>query len=291
MLIAFPYNSSSAFFAPGVLMADARAGRVTHCASAKIQGVFMTKQQKSRLIALKRIQVFLDENHVAAGTVNNSRSRAALDALIPVLGGHAADQHSATVAAKSKTEIKAGLRRDLRVHHMQPVASIAKAKLAGVTDTALMAKLAYPDGDFDDEALVAAGHSMAEAASNYRQVFVDEQLPGDFVEQLQAAAEALGKATADRDSSLLKLRAATGELGAQFSRASDVVRVLNSLVVKQLAGQEGKDGLLLAWKSAKRVHRGNAPVQVTDAPVAPIAPVPPAPQTVTAPEVPVAKAA
>ena len=205
--------------------------------------------QKSRLEAAQRIQWFMDHNSKALGAVNQSRTRAALDALVPVLEAHAKDQHTAEVEARSKTEVKAQLRGDLRVHHMQQIAAIARSRLAGIADTPLMAKLQYPLRSLDDKGLVAAGQSMAEAAVQYKQVFLDEQLPADFIEQLQAATEAVRVSTADRDGSQLKLRAATSGVAVQLQQASHVVRVLNTLVVRQL---KGNIELLSAWKMAKR---------------------------------------
>ena len=228
--------------------------------------------QKSRLETAQRIQWFLDHNRPALGAVNQSRTRAALDALVPVLEAHAKDQHTAEVEAQSKTEVKAHLRDDLRVHHMQQIAAIARSRLAGIADTPLMAKLQYPLRSLDDKGLVAAGQSMAEAAVPYRQVFLDEQLPADFIEQLQAATEAVRVATADRDGSQLKLRAATSGVAVQLQQASHVVRVLHTLVVRQL---KGNIELLSAWNMAKRnrakpgvsraTQRVQPPVQSTPA--------------------------
>lgn len=235
--------------------------------------------QKSRLESLQRIQAFADHNAAALGPVNNSRTRRALDAIVPVLERHAADQHNAAVEAKSRTEIKQELRHDLRVHHMQPIAAIAKARLNGVADTPLMAKLQLPSGKLDDKALVAAGHSMVDAAQQYVQVFVDEQLPSTFIDELLTATNALGKATADRDNSQVRVRVATAGLEKQFGRARDIVHVLNALVVKQLKGQ---DELIAGWKSAKRVRQKTGATRGTGA-VTPVTPISAAPSATGAP--------
>jgi hypothetical protein len=246
----------------------------------------MDKPQTARLTALRRIQRFLDDNPAAAGAVNQSRSRRALDAVVRAVEAHAVAQHSANVAAQSKTEIKSELRRDLRVHHMLAIATIARAKLNGVADTPLMTKFTYPKRDVDDTALIAAGEAMAGAAGSYRQLFIDEQLPGNFIEQLQAATEAVQAAAVDRDSSQLRGRAATAGLAMQLVRAKEIVRVLNALVIKQL---KGRDALLAVWKSAKRVHHRPGPVRVSDTPDATVAPV--APLAIVAPVAPLASAA
>lgn len=227
----------------------------------------MHSPQKSRLERLHRIQWFMNHNAKALGAVNKSRTRAALDAIVPVLEGHAKDQHSAEVEAQAKTEIKAALREDLRVHHMQQVSTIARSKLAGVADTPLMTKFQYPRASADDVSLVAAGQSMAEAAQQYKQVFLDEQLPDDFIEQLQAATEAVRTATSERDGSHLQLREATEGVTVELQRASHVVRVLNTLVVRQL---KNDPELLSAWNMAKRIRAKGSARSVQGVPVPPV---------------------
>ena len=230
----------------------------------------MQFSQKSRLETLQRIQWFMDHNQSALGAVNQSRSRAALDALVPVLEAHAKAQHTAEVEAQSRTEIKSQLRNDLRVHHMQQIAAIARSQLAGVASAPLMAKLQYPPRHLDDKGLVSAGQSMAEAALQYKQVFLDEKLPSDFLEQLQAATEAVRSATADRDGSQLNLRAATQGVTVQLQQASHVTRVLHTLVLKRL---KGNAELLSAWQMAKR-HRAKPGMARTPATTGRPAPTP-----------------
>jgi hypothetical protein len=205
--------------------------------------------QKSRLETLRQILWFLDRYADSLGAVVHSRASAALKSLVPTLEAHAKDQHSADVEAKSKTEIKDELRTDLRVHHMQQIAAIARSRLAGVAQAPVMLKLQYPRENTGDVSLVAAGQSMAEAAQQYEQVFLDEQLPADFIQQLQAATEAVRVATTDRRGSQLRLRAATKGVTVQLQQASHLVRVLNSLVVRQL---KRNPELLAAWNMAIR---------------------------------------
>jgi hypothetical protein len=205
--------------------------------------------QKARLESLLLVQWFLDKNSADLATVNKSRARAALNELVPVLEAHATDQHIAEIEAQSRTVIKSELREDLRLHHMQQVAAIGRARLAGVADSDLLLKLQYPPQSIDDGALITAGRGMAQAAQQYKQVFLNEQLPTDFIEQLQAATEAVRVATTERKGSLTRLRGATRGVTVQLQRASHILHVLNSLVVRDL---KGKPELLAAWKMAKR---------------------------------------
>jgi hypothetical protein len=208
--------------------------------------------QKSRLETLRQILWFLDQYAENLGAVVQSKVSTALRTLVPTLEAHAKDQHNAELEAQSKTEIKAELRNDLRVNHMQQIAAIARSKLAGATGTPLMLKLQYPRPTTDDVSLVAAGQSMAEAATQYEQVFLNEQLPPDFIQQLLAATDAVRVATIDRNGSQIRLRAATKGVTVELQQASHFVRVLNSLVVRQL---KGNPELLAAWKMASRTRK------------------------------------
>jgi len=205
----------------------------------------MKAGQKARQDALNRVQWFLGEHSAAVGVVNQSKTRLALDDLVKELAARAADQHAAEVAATSRTDRKDELREELRLHHMQPISEIARAKLAGTPD---ITKLRLPARRTDDAALVAAGDAMAQIAVQYRQVFLDEQLPQDFVEQLQAATDAVRNAVIQRDGARNQVRVATAAMEHRLTVGLSLVRILNGLVVKQL---RAKPELHEGWKQAK----------------------------------------
>ena len=238
----------------------------------------MKTVQQGRLDALHRIRAFMDENADALGNVNKSTSRLALDDVLTTLESHAAAQGAATVQAASATQAKNELREDLRLHHMQPIAAIARATLA---HTPLIAKLRLPSQKVNDSTLIEKGTSMADVAGQYTKVFTDEQLPADFIAELRTSVEAVRKAAVSRDSFQRLVTQATQAVDDDMLRASNVVKVLNSIVVKQL---KGKTDLLAGWRRAKHAKAKPGVPQGTTAAPAPI--------TSTAPaEVPVVKAA
>ena len=61
-----------------------------------------------------------------------------------------------------------------------------------------------PRANVGTQRLLAAAEAMAGAAVKYKQVFLDEQLPQDFIEQLLAAADAVRKAAVEREFGRLK---------------------------------------------------------------------------------------
>jgi hypothetical protein len=246
---------------------DAHTGGGFHCASILLQEFHMQAPQVARLEELQRVQYYMDQNTQALGAVNKSTARATLDEVVAALTGHHAAQHSAQETAQSRTENRNTLQVALRIEHMQPIAVIAGSKLASTPD---ISKMRLPRANVGTQRLLAAAESMAGAAEQYKQVFLDEQLPQDFIEQLRAAADAVRKVAVAREASRAALVQATSGVDEQIARGRAVVKVLNGLVLKQLAGQTE---LLRAWRFMKHVNAKPGVAQGTT--VAPVAqPVP-----------------
>jgi hypothetical protein len=236
----------------------------------------MNKGQQSRLSALQRIQVYLDTNAAALGSVSRSTSRADLDAAVTALRQYVARQSQAETQAVSSRQVKDEAREDLRLNHMQPVAAIARKKL---TNTPGIQALALPHKNTSDIKLIADGTAMAAQAAQYTQVFLDQQLPADFIAQLHAAVQAVQDAVNAQSANKLSVNEATKSVKAQLSVTSTDVKILHGLVTKQLKGQHG---LLGAWRNAKRVHVVAVANPATPAP-APVTRATPTPVATPAP--------
>ncbi|HVT38417.1 MAG TPA: hypothetical protein VHE78_05210 [Gemmatimonadaceae bacterium] len=229
----------------------------------------MKSRQEARLTTLQRIQGFLDANADALGTVNKATSRVALDQAVIALAQAAAKQGEAQTAATSRTKLKDALREELRVQHMQPIAAIAKKRLSTMP---LIVDMRLPVRRISDAGLIAAGTAMANAAGQYTQTFLDQQLPKDFIAELQASVTAVQQAVVARDVVLTQVKQATQGVVDMLTIASTDVHVLNALVVKQL---KGKTDLLAAWRQAKRVKaKSGVPTGTTKTPAVPPAPAP-----------------
>jgi hypothetical protein len=247
----------------------------------------MKHVQQSRLSALHLMKAFLDENADALGNVNKSTSRAALNDSVTTLDDLAQAQVAAELQAASTTLEKNGIREDLRLNHMQPVAAIARATLAHVP---LIADLRLPAHNVNDATLISRGTAMANVAAQYSDVFIGEQLPADFLAQLHASVEAVRSATVRRDNFQVRVTTATRAVDVELARSHNIVKILNSLVIKQL---KDRPDLLAGWRRAKHpkakpgVPRGTtaAARPVVPVPVvsAPVAPTPTAPETVAVP--------
>jgi hypothetical protein len=204
---------------------------------------------------------------------------------VALLTQYGAQQDLADAAATSQTKAKNAAREDLRLGHMQPIAMIAGKKLG---NTPNIQDLALPRKSTSDEALVAKGFAMVKAASQYTQTFLDQQMPADFIAQLQAAIQAVLTALATGAEAKRQLVAATKGVTDQLAITHTDVKVLNALVIKQL---KGRTDLLAAWKNTKRVRAklgvatgSTTPPAVTPAPTP--APTPAATPTSTAAPIP-----
>lgn len=242
----------------------------------------MQAKQQYELDALHRVKSFLDTNTGALGAVNGTPARASFDGVLTTLVDHVAVQDSAEKNATSRTKAKDVQREVLRLQHMQPIAAIARTRLA---DMPAIVDLRLPDRSVSDGRLVSAGHGMVKAATPYKQVFIDAMVPSDFLEALQSAADSLRQAVTARDMSRVELHQATTGVQNELVRARAVVRILNAFVVQALKDQPE---LLAGWVMAKRVvakpgvPRGTVkvPAVATPAAPAPVASAPAAPEEV-----------
>src|SRR5260221_338996 len=101
----------------------------------------MTNRQKAGLEMLVRVLMFLWRNKRALGAVVWSRGYGMLRQATRNVSGHAMDQGAARELGHHLTEVKAKLRDDLRIRHMQPVAAIAFGVLF---DKPVLARLNLP---------------------------------------------------------------------------------------------------------------------------------------------------
>ena len=96
---------------------------------------------------------------------------------------------------------------------------------------------------------------MKTAAGEYSDAFVVAGLPADFLDQLQAAADALGKSLTNRTSNGAAQRGATIGLDAEATRGRQAVKVLDSLVeplIRQPRAARAVDGGEAVRRQGKR---------------------------------------
>jgi hypothetical protein len=204
----------------------------------------------------RRIQAFLDANDAVLGTINKSGMRAELDAVVAALGQSGTQQAAGRVNSIGETARQRTLRSALRLNYMQPIASVARAKLRTVPNFQAMT---MPDPSIRVIGLLAHATGMAEAAAPYAEVFVAAGLPQDFLSKLTAAADAVKASIDARAAARGQRTGATGTLKALVNRARLAIRALNALAVPILTSDVLHTGLLAEWKRTRRVEARGGP--------------------------------
>jgi hypothetical protein len=206
----------------------------------------MQTEHSTVLNTLMRVQRFMDTSAEALGSLNESGSRRTLDDIIANLSSHAVNQAASKRVGSAGTAKQRVLRNALKTNHMWPIATVAKAHLKQVPE---FLALKMPAANTTSRRLIAAAGAMAVAAKKHAKTFTDAGHPADFLERLQAAASALEASLTDRGATTSTQTGATAGLKAETARGRDSVKVLDSLIEPQLAGNTV---LLVQWKSAKR---------------------------------------
>lgn len=208
----------------------------------------MNQAQQARAQAFQRAQTFLTTHADTLGSVTTAAAHTTFAGVVTAIAAQAAAQYGALEAATGYTQLRDQLRETLRFVHMRPIADIARTALAGAPD---IVQLRLPPTEMKDARLIEAGTAMATRSAPYKDTFTAYGMPDDFVEQLQAATEAVRKAVADRAAARNTLVFATTDLEYQLMLGRNALRVVDSLVVAQL--RSTNPVLIAAWNQAKHV--------------------------------------
>jgi hypothetical protein len=212
----------------------------------------MKYKQNAVLTSLRRAQQFLDANAAVLGDANAS-ARAELDSVVAQLTTLAVTQDGGARGARGETSLQHALRVKLRRKYMAPIAEVAKYKLPAVPE---LAALSLPPSNGSAQSDVAAAYGMADAASLHAQVFIASGLPATFVDDIRAAAAAVGESIGERSAYQGRRNGATSGLAAMEKQGRALLRVLNALVLAEV----GDDAQLSReWVTARTVQRKPGP--------------------------------
>ena len=173
---------------------------------------------------------------------------AALNVVTAALGTQSAAQdENRRREAAGNVSVKE-LRRELRVHHIAPLARVARLVL---TETpALRAAFRLPKRRASGEALIAAAQAMAKIGQEHEQLFAQHGLSATFVADLLQQATALKQAIDDRATVRSAVAAATKEITTQVLAGRKTVHSLDVALVRIL---RHNPAALASWRSAKRI--------------------------------------
>ncbi len=224
----------------------------------------MQSRQANMLRSLRSVEEFLTANAATLNGIVNSGTRKKLADAITTLETTVTNQAGASVIAQGGTSRYRALRRVLIRDHMAPIARIARAELPPTPE---MSALKMPRQNWKVERLAAAARGMGEGARPHVAVFVEAGLEPDFIEQLDAASDAMVRSVSERAQTRGRLSGATKDLTTTLASARKLVDAVDALVTRALVDEPG---MLKSWKVVKRVRRmpTHAPDETT--PPAPV---------------------
>ena len=219
----------------------------------------MQAHQAALLETLRAVQKFLDDRQADVAPINESGARRGLDEVVVQFTAQSVDQRLGIMEGKGETTRQAKLRKALRVGQMLPIANVAQVALSSEPR---LSDFAVPVEKTSSTRLIAAADAMAAAAKPYESVFLAGGLPEDFIAQLQAAAAALLESLNARTRGVGRARGATRALPPLVKRARATLRVLDSLVTRQV---ESSERLLGEWRAVKAVPKKPGPAKRSSA--------------------------
>jgi hypothetical protein len=217
----------------------------------------MNTHQKAVLDRLVRVQQFLDRHADAIGDLSRSGTRTELDELLRDLDLRAATQNAAIETRPMLTARLQATRRALHSEHLYPIAAVAAASLRRFP---ALRRVRLPRNGWTDDLLYQTARSFVAIAGEHRHVFRDQCFPEDFVEQLDAAAEALMAVRAEQCTFGIERSSATAEITRLCSRANPLIKALDAVVRLRIRGDAA---VMAEWQSVLRLQPPPQPGQPT----------------------------
>jgi hypothetical protein len=218
-----------------------------------------------------RTQAFGRENFPDADrTTFVGRHLATIDSVITGLDSYAGTQAASRSAGRQGTLGRVAARAKL-MRGLDAVSRTARPMEAN--DPNLLQQFRVPHGR-SDQAVLAAAAAFAAAARQLKAEFILRGLPENFIEELEADAEALRVAVARNIENRRAHVTATAAIQELCERGMKALRELDPFMRNTYAADPAR---LAAWVSAARVERRAARARTGEQPPAP--PNSPAPGT------------
>ncbi len=256
----------------------------------------MQRKTKLGLQTLRRAQTFLAVRDLRVALGDLKPHVESLGALITRLEQHAQEQEQRQRSAREATDRKQALAEALHREYLRPISQVAGRLFRNDPGIRSGFRLARKR---DDEGLYHAARGFIERASQHQGRFVEAGLAPDFVERLRTASSAFREAIVARGEELGRRSSATAGMLQELARGRDLIRLIDTMLVPRLAGEESQ---LAEWRTMTRFIRVRGAAAVgeegvggeeggsgEEAPVVSVAPI--APVAATAPVVAEQKAA
>jgi hypothetical protein len=210
----------------------------------------MNDKQRRQYERGSRVDAFMTAN--AADFPAGGKGAAAAASLKAELAALASLDVAKASSASTRQQTSAG-RRDLRESLRAQVAAVSDtAEVIGREHAEVRGRFPRTRPDNSDQTLVAVARSFAEAATPFKSLFVEYELPADFVERLKADADAL-EAQMSRQTEGRGARVSTNaSIEDALGRVDDTVERLEVVVRNKYRDNPAK---LAAWESARHLER------------------------------------
>ncbi|HEX7939817.1 MAG TPA: hypothetical protein VF483_12595, partial [Gemmatimonadaceae bacterium] len=200
----------------------------------------MQARQKQLIESYQRVQAFLEANPAPA-PASYGGPLEMLESVVSDLNEHTSDQVLGGRLSKSEQRRQQALCVKLREHHLRPLVAVAKAEMTDLPGIERL--LTMPPATLGVTKLVAEGVAFAKAAVEYKDTFVKNGRPADFLDQLNSAISDLVQSTKGRAQNVGRQVGAKAGIAQQAKRGRDAVNMLDSIVKVVF---EGNDPVLRA---------------------------------------------
>ncbi|MEA2174395.1 MAG: hypothetical protein QOD00_1987 [Blastocatellia bacterium] len=171
----------------------------------------------------------------------------ALKALVTELQGHIGEQDSGKRVAKQGSSSKAAAREKLR----ESLAAINRTARTMDMDTPGLAE-AFQMPARNDTALAGAARAFHTNATPLKARFLQNEMPADFLEQLQANLTAFEATVNSQNLGTEQHVAATAHIDDLLARGQKIVKQLDTLIRNKFPDDRA---LLTLWNSSSHVER------------------------------------
>lgn len=212
----------------------------------------MRATEKNRLQVLRRVRDFIKPMEQDS---KFSAIIAELDATIERATAEVERQERLQRQAKSATVSIRGVAEELRGDLLVPLAKLVRKVGAGTQEDGkpIEVALALPR-ERDHEGLISASNAIHALATPHEERLVAAGLPKGHLGELQQAAATLKKAIDARAQDYLNRSHAGEQATIEGRNAASLLRLIDSLMQKQL---RGNPAMRKAWRQAKRIGRSS----------------------------------
>lgn len=215
----------------------------------------MIVKHKQSLESFVRVRAFLDA-HPVPGPLGYGNAREILDEVVPRLREHAGAQVTGRRLSSAEKRRQEQLERQLIVHHMRPLVTVARVQLEPASDVRMPEAIRMPKSSAGVTKLLQAADGMIAAARPFEAAFVAHGLPADFVARFITARNELEAVLGGRAAFVDTHVGASAGMRVQVARGRRAVRRIDVVV---RAAFDGDEVTLAQWRAAKRVRQVTGP--------------------------------